>query len=331
MNAVLAPPFPVPFALIADSVASARTLEDLVRPLLEVLEAFTGMESTYLTAVDEDAGVQHVLYARNTRQLQIPERLVVPWNDTLCKRALDEGRAYTDDVPACWGDSDAARQLGIQTYVSTPVRLEDGTLYGTLCAASARSLPLGDDAERALRFRKPSGEGIEPLALRLLGKGYRHQIRDRPRTLRREVRHVDRQRLPGDVGRRVVGEEVHPLGDGIRRQNQVLVRRRRENGAVVLETQRAGETRGKRREGGLDQLVLAHGAPPPCMATSKIRHSRQVSVASAERETSAKLLSRQIFRAFDASSAGFQVSLTYVRTHAEHGFAMTPGMTNRAR
>ena len=58
MNAVLAPPVPVPFALIAHSVASARALEDLVRPLLEVLEAFTGMESTYLTAVDEDAGVE---------------------------------------------------------------------------------------------------------------------------------------------------------------------------------------------------------------------------------------------------------------------------------
>lgn len=169
MNAVLAPPVPVPFALIADSVASARTLEDLVRPLLEVLEAFTGMESTYLTAVDEDAGVQHVLYARNTRQLQIPERLVVPWNDTLCKRALDEGRAYTDDVPVCWGDSDAARQLGIKTYVSTPVRLEDGTLYGTLCAASARSLPLGDDAERALRmFSRLIGQHLE--RERLLGR-----------------------------------------------------------------------------------------------------------------------------------------------------------------
>lgn len=162
MNAVITPSSPMPFALIADSVASARTLEELVRPLLEVLETFTGMESTYLTAVDETAGVQHVLYARNSRQLQIPEQLTVPWNDTLCKRALDEDRAYTADVPGCWGDSDAARQLGIQTYVSTPVRLEDGTLYGTLCAASARSLPLGDDAERALRmFSRLIGQQLE--------------------------------------------------------------------------------------------------------------------------------------------------------------------------
>lgn len=165
----VAVPAPVPFALIADSVASARTLEELVRPLLEVLEAFTGMESTYLTSVDEVAGVQHVLYARNTRQLEIPERLSVPWSDTLCKRALDEGRMYTDDVAGCWGDSDAAKALDIQTYVSTPVRLEDGTLYGTLCAASAQHVPLADDAERALRmFSRLIGQQLE--RERLLGR-----------------------------------------------------------------------------------------------------------------------------------------------------------------
>ncbi len=159
----------MPFALFADSVASARTLEELVRPLLEVLEAFTGMESTYLTSIDEQAGVQNVLFARNSRQLRIPEQLVVPWNDTLCKRALDEQRLYTDDVADCWGDSEAARALGIQTYVSTPVRMEDGSLYGTLCAASAERMPLTDDAERALRmFSRLIGQQLE--RERLLGQ-----------------------------------------------------------------------------------------------------------------------------------------------------------------
>lgn len=157
-----APSVPLPFALIAESVTGARTLEELVRPLLEVLETLTGMESTYLTSIDADAGVQRVLYSRNTRQLRIPEALEVPWADTLCQRALDEGCEYTDDVPARWGDSDAARALGIHTYVSTPVRLEDGTVYGTLCAASARCLPLADDAQRALRmFSRLIGQQLE--------------------------------------------------------------------------------------------------------------------------------------------------------------------------
>jgi len=152
----------LPFARIADAVTGARTLEELVRPLLEVLEALTGMESTYLTSIDADAGVQHVLFARNTQTLLVPEQLTVPWSDTLCQRALDEGCTYTDDVPSRWGDSIAAQALGIHTYVSTPVRLEDGSLYGTLCAASARQLPLPDDAQRALHmFSRLIGQQLE--------------------------------------------------------------------------------------------------------------------------------------------------------------------------
>ncbi|HEX7748035.1 MAG TPA: sensor domain-containing diguanylate cyclase [Bordetella sp.] len=121
---------------LSRSVVSARTVEELTRPLLETLEAVSGLESTYLTAIDLAAGVQRILYARNTGLLQIPEGAQVPWNDTLCKRALEEGRFFTDDVDACWGDSVAAKKLGIHTYLSTPVKLTDGSLYGTLCGAS---------------------------------------------------------------------------------------------------------------------------------------------------------------------------------------------------
>ena len=127
---------------LSSSLTSARTLEDLTRPMLEMLEAVTGLESTYLTRIDAERGLQQILYARNMREMQIPEGLVVPWDDTLCKRALEEERVYTDNVAECWGDSQAARALGIQTYVSTPVRTDSGGLYGTLCAASAESRPL---------------------------------------------------------------------------------------------------------------------------------------------------------------------------------------------
>jgi diguanylate cyclase len=127
-------------------------LEDLARPLLELLEAVTGLESTYLTTVDLAQGVQHVLYARNSRQLQITEGMTVPWGDTLCKRALDDDRPGTDDVRGVWGDAGAARALGIQTYVSAPVRFDDGRLYGTLCAASADRRPMSAQAAQALRL-----------------------------------------------------------------------------------------------------------------------------------------------------------------------------------
>lgn len=147
---------------LSDSLASARTLEDLTRPLLEMLQAVTNLESTYLTQVDAQRELQHVLFSRNSQALQIPENLSVPWGDTLCKRALEEDRMYTDNVAEHWSDSEAARQLGIRTYVSTPIRLSDGELYGTLCAASGRSAPMQPGAEQVLKlFAKLIGQHVE--------------------------------------------------------------------------------------------------------------------------------------------------------------------------
>jgi len=129
-------------AKITETLTTSDRLEILVRRLLEMLELVTGLESTYLTEIDLQANVQRVLFARNIRTLNIPEGLTVPWGDTLCKRALDEGRPYTNKVADCWGESDAARALGLRTYASTPVRLSDGSLFGTLCAASAHDKPM---------------------------------------------------------------------------------------------------------------------------------------------------------------------------------------------
>ena len=135
---------------LADSVSSAGDLEGLTRPLLSLLESVTGLESTYLTTIDESKGVQNILYSRNTRTLQIPEGLSVPWDDTLCKRALVENCPYTDNVGGRWGDSDAARGLGIKTYLSQPVRSFNGALYGTLCAASSKSVQVPEDVVKVL-------------------------------------------------------------------------------------------------------------------------------------------------------------------------------------
>ena len=135
---------------LAQTVSNSGDLESLTRPLLELLQAVTGLESTYLTHVDIPAGMQHVLYSQNTQHMQIPEGLSVPWGDTLCRRALEEDRPFTDDVASCWGDSEAARALGIKTYLSQPVRYGSGELYGTLCAASERSVKVGPDALKLL-------------------------------------------------------------------------------------------------------------------------------------------------------------------------------------
>ena len=137
-------------SLLSETVPKARTLEELTRPLLALLSKATGMESTYLTTINLDEGTQHVEFARNVGSMVIPEGLTVPWADTLCKRALEENRLYSDDVAQCWGDSEAAAALGIKTYVSAPIRSVEGKVLGTICAASSAQVARSPDAEPLL-------------------------------------------------------------------------------------------------------------------------------------------------------------------------------------
>lgn len=139
-------------ARVSETLATEQSLESLVRQLLEMLEIVTEMESTYLTKVDINARLQHILYARNSKQMQIPEGLSVPWGDTLCKRALDSGTFFSNEVAERWPDCDAAKALGITTYVSIPVHLADGSLYGTLCATSTDKKLLSNRGEQVLRL-----------------------------------------------------------------------------------------------------------------------------------------------------------------------------------
>lgn len=123
---------------------AAKDLESVTRPLLEALSTITGFDSTYLTTVDLDDEVQRILYSRNAGDLDVPEGLEVAWSDTLCRRALEGGVPATAAVDELWGDSDAARTLGITSYASAPITLDDGTIFGTLCGASDRRLELDD-------------------------------------------------------------------------------------------------------------------------------------------------------------------------------------------
>ena len=146
LAALQAPVLPEPLPL--PRRAHASPLEKLSRPLLDALSEVTGLASVYLTEVREEAGLQEIRFSRNDVEgFALPEGLLVPWADTLCKRALDEGRPCVSAVPEEWGDSEAGAALGIVTYVSMPVRLADGSVWGTLCAADPTARP---DAEAYL-------------------------------------------------------------------------------------------------------------------------------------------------------------------------------------
>ncbi|MBE1160708.1 GGDEF domain-containing protein [Dyella acidiphila] len=151
MNLVTRTAIPSNFlgALVA-AVTHAHTLEGLARPLLELLQTVSGLESAYLARLDQPEGSFRVLHARNTYRLTVPEGLVTPWADTLCKRALDEGRFYANDVAGRWASCEVAQRLGIATYICAPIRAKGGELVGALCAASDERKPVADTAMQVL-------------------------------------------------------------------------------------------------------------------------------------------------------------------------------------
>ncbi|WP_322104264.1 GGDEF domain-containing protein [Paraburkholderia sp. J41] len=147
---------------LSQGLADADSLESLVRPILEMLEVLTGLESTYLTSVDFSREVQTVVYALNTGANGVPEGLQVPWFDTLCKRCLESGRQVVNNVREIWGDSRAAAELGIQTYTSVPVCAGNGAVIGTLCGISRDSREVSSRARSALNvFAKLISEHLE--------------------------------------------------------------------------------------------------------------------------------------------------------------------------
>ncbi len=197
---------------IADIVADGEDVEDLVRPFLRIIESLTGLESTYLTAVDRARGVQTILFSYNTASLDIPEGLQVDWGDTLCQRSIEEDRRYTNDVSGRWGASGAARELGIATYLGVPIRVGDGELYGTLCGASRSSVPVARNVRKLLDL-------------------FAHII----------SRQIERERLLEQLRRQSLEYEGHALTDpltGVPNRRALL----RELHRALSESERSGAT-----------------------------------------------------------------------------------------
>ncbi|WP_341674759.1 sensor domain-containing diguanylate cyclase [Niveibacterium sp. SC-1] len=276
---------------LSGTLVTARNLEELTRPLLELVETITGLESTYLTMIDEARGVQNILYSRNVSSMTIPEGLSVPWNDTLCKRALDCGRPYTCDADIEWSDSDAARALGIVTYLSAPVRMGGNELYGTLCGASSTRHEVSVEAQRTLAlFAKLIGDHLERERLvdqlvqaneRLAHSAYIDQLTELPN--RRGLQH-DLDRLLAQGARSGTHALVAFVDlDGFKTLNDTYGH---EIGDLFLKevanrlrvTLRAGDLAG--RLGG-DEFVVAGAGPDRDQTTEEAARAFQQRVSQA--------------------------------------------------
>ena len=137
---------------LAQVVTQAESLEELTRPILALLQRLSGLESTYLTRIDEAADFQEILYAYNSGTLDISERVKIPWHDTLCQRALAEDQFLVKDVPARWSDCRPAAELGLHTYISVPVGKADGDFFGTLCGASCDFIDVDENIREVMQL-----------------------------------------------------------------------------------------------------------------------------------------------------------------------------------
>jgi diguanylate cyclase (GGDEF)-like protein/PAS domain S-box-containing protein len=138
--------------LVELAVSPSADVEALLRPLLRDLQLATGLTMTYLTRVDTGAGEQTVEFVHSDAPGPLQEGLVVPWAETLCKRALEQGPRRTDDAQRDYEGTAVARDLGVRGYIVEPVVRPNGELYGTLCGASTESRLLTEADSATLRM-----------------------------------------------------------------------------------------------------------------------------------------------------------------------------------
>jgi diguanylate cyclase len=122
-----------------ESMPSA--LEAAARPLLHVVQHITRMETSFITSIDWDAQSQDVLFSLNTGTLQIPEKSVTAWSDSMCRAMFLAGQAASSDVG---GDVPATRnavQSSLKSFVAVPILVDDRPI-GTVCGASHGEIEL---------------------------------------------------------------------------------------------------------------------------------------------------------------------------------------------
>ena len=125
--------------------------ERLARPLLELIQRVTGLETTFVTRIDWAQQQQEVVLALNTADLQVAEGSALDWSDSMCRCALLSGKEHTSDAPADFPGSMGVEQVGLRTFVALPILAEEAIL-GTVCGASRRTVELSSDVVEVIRL-----------------------------------------------------------------------------------------------------------------------------------------------------------------------------------
>jgi K+-sensing histidine kinase KdpD len=129
-----------------------RDLEKLTRPLLEALAKLAGLESTYLTVFHWDRREQEVRFVHSVGEADIQEGSRLPLPAAVTRESLPGVTRSQAQMPRTHPDSEAAKQLGLLTYVSVPIVLAKHELYGMVCGASRRPRPVTEAVVSVMEF-----------------------------------------------------------------------------------------------------------------------------------------------------------------------------------
>ena len=171
------------------STRPAPTLEAIER-ILSLARAALDMDVAVVGAFDGDFVVQAVDGENEWFDLEVGSRIPVEQGDlpTLVHDAVADVR--TADLPI-------TRESGIGAYIGVPIRLWDGTLYGTLCCLS--------------RSPEPSLNVRDVRFLRVLAEIVADQV-DREQ-LESEKRRLEWSRIRGVLDRDDIDVEFQPVFD----------------------------------------------------------------------------------------------------------------------
>jgi response regulator RpfG family c-di-GMP phosphodiesterase len=123
-----------PAAATLSELAQSPTVERAVQAVRE----FLGMDIAFASQIVDGQQVLEVIRG-DTEAFGIPEGARLPLEQTYCHRVLN-GR-LPNLIPDVRADERAASlpitdATGVRAFASVPLRFSDGSLYGTLCAAS---------------------------------------------------------------------------------------------------------------------------------------------------------------------------------------------------
>ena len=119
-------------------------LEQVGRPLLRLVQHITGMETSFITAIDWENQQQDVLVSLNTGAMVIPEGERIEWAGSMCRSMLLSGHAQSSAVGVTVPATPGAIALGMNSFFALPLLVDDRPI-GTVCGASRRTVVLSDD------------------------------------------------------------------------------------------------------------------------------------------------------------------------------------------